>query len=137
MTTPDEVCQQLAEGLNDTIEFRLVDITCGRVLAQYPKPKSTPADDQHHNDAVTSLLHGLAELEPILIPISAPSDPDSRRELCVTTAKCHLLASTVVRGTAAIVLTTPRSTSLGMAWAHLKAAIPLLEETTTHHTHNQ
>ena len=128
MPTLNEICEQLTEDLSTSLECRLIDIANHKTFAQHPD-STADQNDSPDSDAVTNLLQGLTELGRGLAHApSASRQRSARRELCITSAGCHLLASTIAQSSAVVVLKTPRSTSLGMAWAHLKAAIPSLDQ---------
>jgi CheY-like chemotaxis protein len=124
----DIACHRIVTLVGGGVACGVVDLESGKLLGIHNIRDASGTQSELVADATIDLFRGpnVARIEAMLL-----GDDDSSDHVLdevQLTSKHHLhFAKTLKGGRAVILLVTKRSTSLGMGWAQLKAAIPVLE----------
>jgi hypothetical protein len=124
----DVACQRVVTLVSGGVACGVIDLQSGKPLGIHNVRDASGARSERFADATVDLFRGpnVARIEALLL-----GDEEGGAHVLdevQLTSKHHLyFAKTLSGGRALILLVTKRSTSLGMGWAQLKAAIPVLE----------
>ncbi len=128
----DVACQRVVTLVSGGVACGVIGLESGGVLGLHNIRDASGAQSEIVAEATIDLFRGpnVSRIEAMLR--EPPGDEDSGEhvlEEVQLTSRHHLhFAKTLKGGRAVILLVTKRSTSLGMGWAQLKAAIPVLEQ---------
>ena len=131
MTNVEDLCRDVVTSLDGAVAFGVIDLASGVLLASHQDPGAPPVLGKTAAAVLTDLLRGphvtrLEQLARARRPSAGASGP-LFNELHVTSENTHHFSKRINGGRAAVVLVTRGTTSIGMAWAQLKSAIPRVE----------
>ena len=125
----DIACERIVHVVEGAVACALIDLRTGALLGIHNSDGPSPDQNEIVAAATVDLFRGpnTSRIEGMLRPTrTAESDP-SFEEVQLTSKHSLHFAKTLRNGQAVILLVTHRSTSLGMGWAQLRAAIPIFE----------
>ena len=131
MRSVEDICRDVVTGLEGAVAFGVIDLPTGTLLASHEDPGAPRGLGKTAAFVLADLLCGphVTRLEQLararLAGASAPGP--MFHELHVTSENTHHFSKRIKGGRAAVVLVTRKTTSIGMAWAQLKSAIPRVE----------
>lgn len=127
----DVACERVVTLVSGGVACGVIDLESGGVLGLHNVRDTSGGQSELVAEATVDLFRGpnVARIEAMLRePRSDEDAGDHVLEEVQLTSRRHLhFAKTLKNGRAVILLVTLRTTSLGMGWAQLKAAIPVLE----------
>lgn len=127
----DQACERVVSAVDGALACALVERASGALIGAHDALGASLEQRAALAAATLELLAGAAalRLESILkeLPGGAAGDDHRFEEVQLTSRQTHHFAKTLGGGRAVLLLVTSKSTSLGMGWAHLRAAVPSFE----------
>jgi CheY-like chemotaxis protein len=124
-------CQRVVKAVDGAIACGVIDLETGTVLGIHNDSDTSEEQNDEVAEATKDLFRGpsVRRIEAMVRYHRADNEAGEHNlEEIQLTSKHNLhFAKTLRNGRAVIMLITKRSTSVGMGWAQLKAAIPVLE----------
>ena len=128
----DIACQRVVTLVEGGVACGVIDLDTGALLGIYNSRDGSEAQNDLVAEATRDLFRGphVARIEAMVRQDRAAAADGGEHffeEIQLTSRHSLHFAKTLKGGRVVIMLVTHRSTSLGMGWAQLKAAIPVLE----------
>lgn len=127
----DVACQRVVTLVEGGVACGVIELQSSRLLGIHNVRDTSGTHDELVAEATVDLFRGpnVSRLEAMLLEPRGDQDAAEHvlEEVQLTSRHHHHFAKTLEGGRAVILLVTKRSTSLGMGWAQLRAAIPVLE----------
>lgn len=131
MVNIDEACRAVVAKTDGALAAGVVDLDSGILLGIHNAAAYTPALNELVAAATMDMFRGpnLGRVEQMVrMHKGLPENGEHYfQEVHITSAHNFHLAKTLRGGSAVLMLVTKRTANLGMAWAQLKAAIPVIE----------
>ncbi|MFY9269064.1 MAG: hypothetical protein WAO55_04865 [Candidatus Manganitrophaceae bacterium] len=126
-----DICKSVVGRVSQGVASVIIDLEKRTVLGIYNTLDPSLLDDRAVA-GIIDLFRGLhiGRLEQIFcqfLQVGEKNEPVSR-EIHLISGEFSYFGRAFQNGKAAIVLMTKKTANIGMAWAHLKLAIPLIEE---------
>jgi CheY-like chemotaxis protein len=127
----DIACERIVNGLEGALACALIDLGTGAVLGIHDSLGFSVEQSEAVAAATIDLFRGASSsrIESI-VRLQASGERSAEHafeEVQLTSKDAHHFSRTLGNGRAVILLVTSRSTSLGMGWAQVRAAIPIFE----------
>lgn len=127
----DIACERIVNAVDGALACALIELGTGAVIGIHNSLGFSVEQGEAVAAATVDLFRGVSSsrIESIvrLQSSGARSDDHAFEEVQLTSKYTHHFAKTLGSGRAVILLVTSRSTSLGMGWAQVRAAIPIFE----------
>ncbi len=125
----DIACERIVHVVEGAVACAVIDLRTGTLLGIHNAGGSSLAQNEVVAAATVDLFRGpnTSRIESMLRRSGAAEGDSSFEEVQITSKHSQHFAKTLSSGGAVIMLVTHRSTSLGMGWAQLRAAIPIFE----------
>lgn len=127
----DTACQRVVTLVEGGVACGVIELQSRRLLGIHNVRDTSDTHDGLVAEATVDLFRGpsVSRLEAMLREPRGDEGAAEHvlEEVQLTSRHHHHFAKTLEGGRAVILLVTKRSTSLGMGWAQLRAAIPVLE----------
>jgi CheY-like chemotaxis protein len=127
----DIACERIVNAVDGALACALIELGTGTVLGIHNSLGFSVEQGEAVAAATVDLFRGVSSSRIQSIVRSqasgARNDDHAFEEVQLTSKHTHHFAKTFGSGRAVILLVTSRSTSLGMGWAQVRAAIPILE----------
>lgn len=131
MTSVEDICCDVVGSLEGAVAFGVIDLSSGALLASHQDASEPRVLGRTTAAVLADLLRGphVTRLEHLARARrrAAATDGPTFHELHMTSENTHHFSKRIQGGRAAVVLVTRGATSIGMAWAQLKSAIPRVE----------
>jgi CheY-like chemotaxis protein len=124
----DIACERIVGAVEGALACALIELGTGAVLGIHNSLGFSVEQGEAVAAATVDLFRGVSasRIESI-VRARARGDDHAFEEVQLTSKHTHHFAKTLGSGRAVILLVTSRSTSLGMGWAQVRAAIPIFE----------
>jgi CheY-like chemotaxis protein len=127
----DIACERIVNAVDGALACALIELGTGAVIGIHNSLGFSVEQGEAVAAATVDLFRGVSSsrIESIvrLQSSGGRSDDHAFEEVQLTSKYTHHFAKTLGSGRAVILLVTSRSTSLGMGWAQVRAAIPIFE----------
>lgn len=125
----DIACERIVHVVEGAVACALIDLRTGTLLGIHNADGPFPDQNEVVAAATVDLFRGpnTSRIEGMLRPAGTAEGDPSFEEVQLTSKHSLHFAKTLRDGRAVILLVTHRTTSLGMGWAQLRAAIPIFE----------
>jgi CheY-like chemotaxis protein len=124
-------CQRVVSAVPGAVACGVIDLDSGALLGIHNNSDYSEEQNDNLAEATKDLFRGpsVTRIEAMVRDHRGDEDTGEHyfEEIQLTSKHNLHFAKTLKGGRAVIMLVTKRSTSLGMGWAQLKAAIPVLE----------
>jgi CheY-like chemotaxis protein len=127
----DIACERIVNAVDGALACALIELGTGAVIGIHNSLGFSVEQGETVAAATVDLFRGVSSsrIESIVRSQTsgARSDDHAFEEVQLTSKYTHHFAKKLGSGRAVILLVTSRSTSLGMGWAQVRAAIPIFE----------
>jgi hypothetical protein len=127
----DDACKEVVNRTDGAVACGVVDLDTGMLLGIHNSSNYTQTLNEVVAAATMDLFRGanIGRIEQMVREHRGSSENGDHyfQEVHVTSEHNYHFAKTVKRGKAVIMLVTKKSTNIGMGWAQLKVAIPVVE----------
>ena len=127
----DIACERIVNAVDGALACALIELGTRAVIGIHDNLGFSPEQRDALAAATIDVLRGTnaSRIESMMRPSPgrARSDEPGFDEVQLTSRHTYHFAKTLGSGRAVILLVTTRGTSLGMGWAHVRAAIPIFE----------
>jgi hypothetical protein len=127
----DDACKEVVSKTEGAVAAGVVDLDSGMLLGIYNAANYTQTLNEIVAAATMDLFRGsnVGRVEQMVRAHRGQPDNGEHyfQEVHVTSAHNFHFAKTLKGGKAVIMLVTKKTTNIGMGWAQLKTAIPVIE----------
>jgi hypothetical protein len=127
----DDACKEVVNQVDGAVACGVVDLDTGMLLGIHNSAQYTQTLNEVVAAATMDMFRGpnIGRIEQMVRSHRGlPENGDHYfNEVHITSAHNYHFAKTVRGGKAVMMLVTKKTTNIGMGWAQLKAAIPIVE----------
>ncbi len=127
----DDACKQVVDSVDGAVACGVVDLDTGMLLGIHNTAQYTQTLNEVVAAATMDLFRGpnVGRVEQMVrAHRGLPEDGEHYfQEVHITSANNYHFAKTMKGGKAVMMLVTKKTTNIGMGWAELKAALPVVE----------
>lgn len=131
MSKIDDACKNIVNNVDGAVACGVVDLDTGMLLGIHNSAQYTQTLNEVVAAATMDLFRGpnIGRVEQMVrAHRGIPENGEHYfSEVHITSANNFHFAKTIKGGKAVIMLVTKKTTNLGMGWAQLKSAIPVVE----------
>lgn len=127
----DEACREIVGNVEGAVACGVVDLDTGMLLGIHNAAQYTQTLNEVVAAATMDMFRGpnIGRIEQMVRSHRGQGEDGSHyfQEIHITSAHNFHFAKTVKDGKAVVMLVTKKTTNIGMGWAQLKSALPMIE----------